>query len=50
MRFEARSRHTPKPPKPSVTIDEEAARAGPEMDAIYLRKCGKPLEKPKKDA
>ena len=38
--------HTPKPP---VNIDEEAARAEVELDAMYLREHGTPPEKPKKD-
>ena len=37
-------------PKPPVNIDEEAARAEAEMDAMYLREHGTPPEKPKKDA
>ena len=36
-------------PKPPVNIDEEAARAEVELDAMYLREHGTPPEKPKKD-
>ena len=42
-----RNRNTPEPP---VDIDEDAARAEAELDAMYLREHGKLPEKPKKDA
>ena len=37
-------------PEPVVNIDEDAARAEAELDAMYLREHGKLPEKPKKDA
>lgn len=36
-------------PKPVINIDEEAARAAAELDAMYLREHGKLPDKPKKD-
>lgn len=42
-----RNRNIPAPP---VNIDEEAARAEAELDAMYLREHGKLPEKPRKDA
>lgn len=45
-----RNRQNPQPESTkNDTLDEEAARAEAELDAMYLREHGEPPQKPKKD-